>query len=314
MIARAPGKLVLSGAYAVLEGAPALVAAVDRYAVADTSRPPVFVGNEVREALREGLLAEAPYCDVSALFTETASGVSRKIGIGSSAAVLVASLAAAGPFRDPEGELLRDALFQAALRIHRAAQGGGSGVDVAASTFGGILAYRLAADGAPSFSPHALPPGVHVTVLMSHVSASTSALTREVKALAAREPRTYRRLLDAVADGAAAAATATEAGPFVDAIARQQAALDALGQAAGAAIYDDTTRRLYALARQEDLAFGPSGAGGGDVCLIFGDHSASDAFLAAAAAAQLAPLPLTLGAKGVHFAQDPGLHEISTIS
>ena len=34
MIARAPGKLVLSGAYAVLEGAPALVCAVDRYVVA----------------------------------------------------------------------------------------------------------------------------------------------------------------------------------------------------------------------------------------------------------------------------------------
>jgi len=30
----APGKLVLTGAYAVLEGAPAIVVAVDRYAVA----------------------------------------------------------------------------------------------------------------------------------------------------------------------------------------------------------------------------------------------------------------------------------------
>ena len=38
MRARAPGKLVLSGAYAVLEGAPALVAAVDRYALADSER------------------------------------------------------------------------------------------------------------------------------------------------------------------------------------------------------------------------------------------------------------------------------------
>ena len=35
---RAPGKLVLTGAYAVLEGAPAIVVAVDRYAVADASR------------------------------------------------------------------------------------------------------------------------------------------------------------------------------------------------------------------------------------------------------------------------------------
>ncbi len=40
MIAKAPGKLVVSGAYSVLEGAPAIVVAVDRYAVADTARAP----------------------------------------------------------------------------------------------------------------------------------------------------------------------------------------------------------------------------------------------------------------------------------
>ena len=33
MKARAPGKIVLTGAYAVLAGAPALVIAVDRHAV-----------------------------------------------------------------------------------------------------------------------------------------------------------------------------------------------------------------------------------------------------------------------------------------
>ena len=37
--ARAPGKVVLSGAYAVLAGAPAIVSAVSRYVTADTSRP-----------------------------------------------------------------------------------------------------------------------------------------------------------------------------------------------------------------------------------------------------------------------------------
>ena len=45
MRARAPGKLVLSGAYSVLEGAPALVAAVDRYALADDAREPELVGD-----------------------------------------------------------------------------------------------------------------------------------------------------------------------------------------------------------------------------------------------------------------------------
>ena len=48
--ARAPGKLVLSGAYAVLSGAPALVAAVDRYVVADSARPTLFDAPEVRAA------------------------------------------------------------------------------------------------------------------------------------------------------------------------------------------------------------------------------------------------------------------------
>ena len=37
--ARAPGKVVLSGAYAVLSGAPAIVAAVSRYVTADSARP-----------------------------------------------------------------------------------------------------------------------------------------------------------------------------------------------------------------------------------------------------------------------------------
>src|SRR5690606_12116062 len=37
MKTKAPGKVVLSGAYAVLEGAPCIVTAVDRYVYADSS-------------------------------------------------------------------------------------------------------------------------------------------------------------------------------------------------------------------------------------------------------------------------------------
>ena len=58
MKARAPGKLVMSGAYAVLEGAPALATAVDRYAVADTERAPDRYSREVLAVLSQ---AEAPF-------------------------------------------------------------------------------------------------------------------------------------------------------------------------------------------------------------------------------------------------------------
>ena len=85
-IARAPGKLVISGAYAVLEGAPALVTAVDRYAVADSSKPVSFHTPEVATCLDR---REAPDVDPSALREGDL-----KLGLGSSAAILVASLAA----------------------------------------------------------------------------------------------------------------------------------------------------------------------------------------------------------------------------
>ncbi len=62
--AGAPGKVVISGAYAVLEGAPAVVSAVSRYAWADARRTADFVTPEVKAALGDG---PAPWFDASAL-------------------------------------------------------------------------------------------------------------------------------------------------------------------------------------------------------------------------------------------------------
>ncbi|HET9957635.1 MAG TPA: hypothetical protein VFQ61_24225, partial [Polyangiaceae bacterium] len=117
MKARAPGKLVLSGAYAVLEGAPAIVAAADRYVVADSSRPAGFITPEVRAALPSG---PWPAFDASPLREGD-----RKLGLGSSAAILVASLAALELERDPElaAAELAERVFRPALVAHREAQG-----------------------------------------------------------------------------------------------------------------------------------------------------------------------------------------------
>src|SRR5690606_18277316 len=131
MKARAPGKVVLSGAYAVLEGAPCIVTAVDRYVTADSQRVATHVADEVAAAME----APFPWVDVSQL-----RGNGRKLGLGSSAAIVVASLAARHPewLANPAG---REQLYERALLAHRTAQGGGSGVDVAAAVFGGSLNY-----------------------------------------------------------------------------------------------------------------------------------------------------------------------------
>src|SRR6185503_14672970 len=193
--AAAPGKVVLSGAYAVLEGAPAIVAAVDRYVTADASRPAELVTAEVGAAIAGGALDKAPWFDASPLRARLPDGTSRKLGLGSSAAILVASLAASAE-EASEGSL-RAAIFPAALAAHRSAQPGGSGIDVAASTFGGVLRATLR-DGDLAIAPHPLPPDVVIEVFESPIAASTARLLERVRALRAADPARYQQILGAL--------------------------------------------------------------------------------------------------------------------
>ncbi len=142
--ARAPGKLLLAGEYAVLEGAPALVIAINRYAHArcgGTSRragEPSRLHLAIAEVLgldirtRDRELLQQLEIDTSDLFEGT-----RKLGLGSSAAACVAAIAAIiGDCTNKER------ICALAIDAHRRFQSGlGSGFDVAASTCGGALVH-----------------------------------------------------------------------------------------------------------------------------------------------------------------------------
>jgi phosphomevalonate kinase len=299
MRARAPGKLVLSGAYSVLERAPALVAAVDRYVVADTARAAEIVTAEVAEAVKRGLIPRAIGFDANALREPLADGSSRKLGLGSSAAILVATLAAF----DLTSEDLRDALFLNALDIHRTAQGGGSGLDVAASCFGGVLRFQL---GAPTSSghptirtePHRLPDAVFETWACPQ-SAGTSGMLARVRQLAAADPAEYAACIEPAKDAAARAAAARDGTALLTALVDQRNALARLGAAADIPIMTAEIAELHALALGEGACFYPSGAGGGDIALYAGERASSRAFRARAGALGLARLELCIGAPGV---------------
>ncbi|HYO97526.1 MAG TPA: hypothetical protein VER33_23605 [Polyangiaceae bacterium] len=292
MIARAPGKVVLSGAYAVLGGAPALVAAVDRYVYADATRPAHFVTPEVSAALA-GRGTEAPWFDATAL-----RDGARKLGLGSSAAILVASLAAL-ELRENASLTpndLAERLFQRALSAHARAQGGGSGIDVAASTHGGVLLARREAQTL-NVSPVRLPAGLQVRVLAAEQPASTPQLVARVADLGRRDPALHescmRRQREA-SESAAAAALAGDAGLFLDSLRAQHAALRALGEAAGISIVTPEVEALARAATERGAAALPAGAGGGDIAVWVG---ALDVELPVTPG--LSPLDLRLGATGV---------------
>jgi phosphomevalonate kinase len=299
VIARAPGKVVVSGAYAVLDGAPAVVAAVDRYVTADTSRAPEFTTPEVRAALGD---ARAPWFDATSL----RSG-DKKLGLGSSAAILVASVAAiaadGGTVADAE---LRAAVFDRSLAAHRKAQGGGSGVDVAASTYGGAI-FATPSGGSLRVEPTAIPADLVVEVLFAGKPASTPELVGRVKAFRAASPAGYDAVLSGLHAAARAAEAAFRAGSaagIVDALRAQLRGLSELGTSASAPIVTAEVTRLAEQAAHEGAVVLPAGAGGGDVALYVGPHESSASMRRAISDAGHELLDIRLGARGVHVAEN----------
>jgi mevalonate kinase len=154
----APGSLMIAGEHAVLQGHHALVGAVDqRVFVTIAPRPDRTIA--IHSALGERqmpcdtiddsrpfqflgaiLKRQQPHFKNGFELTITAD-FPADIGLGSSSAVTVAALAAlqtwtTGFFPD------REALMKDAVAIIREVQGMGSGSDIAAAVWGGILLYK----------------------------------------------------------------------------------------------------------------------------------------------------------------------------
>jgi phosphomevalonate kinase len=310
----APGKVLLFGAYSVLEGTQALVVAVDRYAVADTSRLGRSDSREVRAAIGD---EPAPAVSVDALHEG-----GQKLGLGSSAAALVATLAARAAMggKDLGDPLVRKALFLEARRAHAAAQGGGSGVDVAASTFGGALFYAMTSDPPstrsavwstaeddPFVVPTELPRGLALRVLWSGQSARTSELLSRVARLEEREKVAYDSAIDEIGLAVNLARGACEKNDlalFVRAGRQTGRALAELGRLSDAPIVPPAFKELAALAEREGAAFYPSGAGGGDVGVWLAPAAPSDAFVTRANGLGMSVLNVGLDHAGVRRAED----------
>ena len=306
-IVSAPGKLFLIGEYGVLDGHCAVVAGVDRRVsgrfVAGAA-PSTPLMREVVESVRAHLIDAgatlpegAPEIDSSALSSGTG-----KLGLGSSAAVAAAGAGAMLAAAGCDLEYTQALTCMLAGRAHRAAQGGrGSGADVAAAVYGGIV-YFARRENEFDVQPLELP-AVEVIVFSTGTPSSTVDHVRALEAYAEAQPAPCKARLAAI--GALArrftgACVENDAGQVVAAAARASAELEALGREMGLPIVTPALAQAAKLAEELGGAAKPSGAGGGDVGVAFlTDRGAAETFRQRAAHLGLEILSIRTGADGL---------------
>jgi degradative hydroxymethylglutaryl-CoA reductase len=287
----APGKAFLIGEYAVLEGAPSLVTAVDVRAVAhdplpDEPRPQETsvvrcAHARVVEFLQQAGVASAGAEGLPVVDTGRFHVGTRKLGLGSSAAVTAAvvgyHLAAHGPDpRDPE--VLTDAL-ELAMAAHAEAQGGGgSGADVAAAVLGGTLRFQ-----AGKAVPVRPLPGLHMGFVDAGYPAITSELVRRVRQGQAAHPEQYDAAMEVLSDASRRFIDAYQLGEGVElrepelrerfdrlrqATAAHNRGLRMLQEMAGVSFITAEIATIIDEAQAAGLAAKPSGASGGDLVMV----------------------------------------------
>jgi phosphomevalonate kinase len=330
VVARAPGKLFVLGEYAVLDGCPAVVAAIDRVvevalelgapgatvqinsaivsAEFSTTAPPAETGplRFATAAFHSALVAFPEIARRKAVITIMSHLDGRqgtKLGLGSSAAVtagvVAAVFAAAG--QDLTAGCCRDRLFSVALEAHRRVQGKlGSGADIAASVHGGLVLFRPR-EGMPQITPLSLPSHASLLAAWTGEPASTPDLVQRYRS--ARNGSATKR-------AAFVQGTRTCVDDFVAGLARGSVSLSAV-LANGrlleqfAADFDlplltPGLHQLVSVARAEGAAAKISGAGGGDCGIALTcDEETARRVRAAWHAASLHPLDLNISDKGV---------------
>lgn len=272
--------------------------------------------------LKEGGIVASPVAiQVKSELDDTASG--HKYGLGSSAAVVTAIVASILAKFSPK-QPTEDVVFKLASIAHVRVQGNGSGADIAASTYGGILTYTsfqaewLLAELEYEKSMHALvekdwkylsiepatlPTELSLCIGWTGSPASTGSLVKEIRKL--KGETAYKQFLSGSAEAVTEILTGMkqdDVSLFLTGIEANRVALAALGLAANVVIETERLRSLSDIAKGLGGAGKLSGAGGGDCGIAFVQSEMAANILSKQwLTAEIKPLELQLSEAGVRY-------------
>jgi phosphomevalonate kinase len=319
VLSEAPGKMILIGEYAVLEGAPALVCALECYArvrvknnddnsysvespslqieksnfvLSDSGHVKFDSNTKQKNKDRLNLFSiifreiylylknmgqKLKSIDISIDTDDFYSDQLKvKYGFGSSAAMASALIEAVLSIIGNGNTLSANEKFSLAYMAHRKAQGNlGSGIDVAASVFGGVLKYQLSRnDDLKPTNPIALDnfDQLQMFPVWAGHSTSTREMIRGIDEFRTKNKKSFnsffQRLSDCSAQGIENYKSKKIFG-FLSKVQEYNQLLLELGEKSGIPIVSDQHQLLTEIIEDKGGYYKPSGAGGGDIGICF---------------------------------------------
>ena len=283
---KAPGKVVLWGEYAILEGAPAVTMAVDQYASVDlvaTRSSWEFVSTGFKTP---GVhLFEKDFCSIPAaqfaelslkqlgfqdfntpfsIHSDTSNFYlnNKKIGLGSSASLATATYHALTTMLGIEASL------EAALEVHNSWQSGsGSGIDVATSWFGGTISCQRTSS--LIVKPFRLPDSLFWQIVWTGHSSNT---LDHIKKFDDLDRHKIALTLEKLCSASEQLEDNTVS---LDTLGHYRDCLEEFDKISKLNIFTTEHRRLDRIAAEMGLIYKPCGAGGGDIGIAFADEPES---------------------------------------
>ena len=305
--ASAPGKVILCGEYAVLDGAPAISMAVNRRAEVtaaedgDSRIRMIGPDRNADASLFDCVINAAgfkPVADYSFTLDTSAfvdDGNDVKLGIGSSAALTVALGQVLVSLENNDGDVA-----DIAVNAHRNFQKGiGSGVDIATSIAGGLIEYQMQGNKVTRLRG---PAGLAFALFWSGVAASTR---ERVERLMSSDAKPSRSELADVATSTALAWQSGNADAVVRASEQYVHVLKRFSVDHGLGIFEAGHDVLVDYALANGLVYKPCGAGGGDVGIALAtDTRQLDAFAKRAELVGFTRLDIGVDDDGVKIKRD----------
>jgi phosphomevalonate kinase len=319
---KVPGKLILIGEYAVLEGADSLVASVDRYVTIDISDSEqeywtitsnlsadsltyvinqsgklipqenqsseylsrmdfvIDIINHICEKISKNGVNIKPFdlnIDTSQFYIDENQN---KLGLGSSAALTVSLILSIAYLFEKKSKLFANSyeLFRLACDIHFRAQGNrGSGIDIAASIYGGINIYNIHSiekEDKNRLKPVSVLDNLFILPIWTGVSASTSDFLSkldEYRLIFETEYQDMMSRLIFLSEAGCQAYIEKNCSDFLDIVHDYYQVLKNISSKSKIPIISDIHNKIEMIVRSNGGIYKPSGAGGGDIGLAFSD-------------------------------------------